>query len=137
MKENILFLCTGNSCRSQMAEGLCRSLKGETYKVYSAGIETHELNPYAVKVMQEIDIDISNHYSKTIDDLKNINFDIVLTVCDHANETCPIFHENVDKRHHNFQDPPRLAKNYTEENDILDVYRIVRNQIKNYIQQTL
>jgi arsenate reductase len=116
-----------------MAEGLCRSLKGNEYSAYSAGIETHGLNPYAVKVMKEIGIDISEHYSKTLEDLQDVNFDIVLTVCDHANETCPIFSGNTDKRHHNFPDPPRLAKQYTDEHDILDVYRVVRDQIKNYI----
>lgn len=137
MKKNILFLCTGNSCRSQMAEGLCCALKTNKYNAYSAGLEIHELDPYAVKVMKEIGIDISDHYSKLIEELKNIKFDIVLTVCDHAKQTCPSFSNTTEIRHKSFQDPPSLTKDLTNEEDILDIYRIVRNKIKDYIEKEL
>ncbi len=89
-RQRILFLCTGNSCRSQMAEGLARELKGDLYEVHSAGIETHGLNPYAVKAMAEIGIDISGHKSELLADKMTMKFDHVITVCDHARESCPL-----------------------------------------------
>ena len=89
-KTKVLFLCTGNSCRSQMAEGWAKALKGDTIEAYSAGIETHGLNPNAVKVMAEAGVDISGHQSKRVDDLKNVDFDYVVTVCGHAHEMCPM-----------------------------------------------
>jgi arsenate reductase len=134
-KINILFLCTGNSCRSQMAEGFARHLKNDLVNPFSAGIETHGLNPYAVKVMAEVGVDISNHNSKHLDDLKDIKFDYVVTVCSHANETCPIF-QNADKKIHvSFDDPPKLAKVFNTDKEKLDCYRKVRDQIKEFIME--
>jgi arsenate reductase len=134
-KKNILFLCTGNSCRSQMAEGLCRKLKGDIFECYSAGIKTHGLNPNAVKVMAEIGIDISEHYSKTPDDLENdgVIFDLVITVCGNAHETCPVFQGNAKIIHKGFDDPPFLAKTASNEEEALGHYRRVRDEIKEYI----
>lgn len=133
---NILFLCTGNSCRSQMAEAIARSLYPQ-HKFYSAGIETHGMNPYAIKVCAELGLDMSTHSSKHVDTLKDVKFDVVLTVCDHANESCPIFIGLAQKLHHSFQDPPKLAANITDEEEKLAVYRKVRNEIKDYLQNEL
>ena len=110
MKKRILFLCTGNSCRSQMAEGWARHLESDRIEAYSAGVETHGLNPSAVKVMAEAGIDISDQTSKHVDALKDISFDYVITVCDHAAEHCPIFPGKVRVIHQCFDDPPRLAE---------------------------
>ncbi|MCB0406584.1 MAG: arsenate reductase ArsC [Bdellovibrionales bacterium] len=130
--KNILFLCTGNSCRSQMAEGWAKKLKGEKYSFYSAGTKKHGLNPYAVKVMDEVGVDISSHQSKTVDELPNIHFDYVITVCSDAHETCPYF-PGGKIIHKGFDDPPRLTKNLTDENQILFIYRRVRDEIKEFI----
>lgn len=130
---NVLFLCTGNSCRSQMAEALARILYPE-HQFYSAGIETHGMNPYAVKVCNELGLDMSQHTSKHVDTLKDIKFDVVLTVCDHANESCPLFAGLAQKLHHSFQDPPKLAANLSSETEKLAVYRQVRDEIKDYLQ---
>ncbi|MBP7936768.1 MAG: arsenate reductase ArsC [Phycisphaerae bacterium] len=105
----VLFLCTGNSCRSQMAEGWARHLKGDDLKACSAGIETHGLNPNAVKVMAEAGVGISGYRSKNVAELKDVPFDFVVTVCGHAHETCPIFHGKARVIHVGFDDPPRLA----------------------------
>ena len=131
----MLFLCTGNSCRSQMAEGICRYFRGEDFEAYSAGIEKHGLNPLAVKVMQEIGIDISGHHSKTVDDLDNSEFDYVITVCGHADETCPVFPARVEVIHKGFDDPPKLAADAACEEDALVHYRRVRDEIKAFILQ--
>ncbi len=133
-KLKILFLCTGNSCRSQMAEGWVRHLKDEIIEPYSAGIETHGLNPNAVKVMAEAGVDISHHHSKHLNELKHISFDWVITVCDAANESCPVFSGNVNRFHVSFDDPPKLAKSAVNEQDALDHYRRVRDEIKNFVQ---
>ncbi len=101
----VLFLCTGNSCRSQMAEGWARHLKGDAIETYSAGIETHGLNPNAVKVMAEAGVDITGHTSKTLNDLAHVTFDYVVTVCGHAHETCPVFPGNAAVIHKGFDDP--------------------------------
>lgn len=130
---NILFLCTGNSCRSQMAEAIARNLYPQ-HNFYSAGVETHGMNPYAVKVCEELGLDMSKHTSKHVDTLKNIQFDVVLTVCDNANESCPIFIGLAQKLHHSFQDPLKLAANLSNEGDKLAAYRKVRNEIKTYLQ---
>lgn len=130
---NILFLCTGNSCRSQMAEAIARNLYPQ-HNFYSAGVETHGMNPYAVKVCEELGLDMSKHTSKHVDTLKNIQFDVVLTVCDNANESCPIFIGLAQKLHHSFQDPPKLAANLSNEEDKLAAYRKVCNEIKTYLQ---
>jgi arsenate reductase len=130
----ILFLCTGNSCRSQMAEGWTRRLKGNIIEAFSAGIETHGLNPHAVRVMAEAGIDISGHSSKNVADLRHIPFDHVVTVCDHAHETCPLFLGRARKTHVGFDDPPRLAKDAPTEAEALDHYRRVRDEIRAFIE---
>jgi arsenate reductase len=132
-KLKILFLCTGNSCRSQMAEGLARALKGEEVEAYSAGIETHGLNPRAVKVMAEIGIDISGHSSKNVKDLLEIPFDFVITVCGHAHETCPVFPRRTTIIHAGFDDPPALARNAASEEEALEHYRRVRDEIREFV----
>ena len=132
-KLNVLFLCTGNSCRSQMAEGLCRHYRGDVIEPFSAGIEKHGLNPNAVKVMNEIGIDITQHYSKTVDDEALPIFDYVITVCGHAHETCPVFPGNSIVIHHGFDDPPKLAQDAATEEEALQHYRRVRDEIKDYI----
>ena len=132
-KPKILFLCTGNSCRSQMAEGLCRRLRGDVVEAFSAGIETHGLNPNAVKVMQEIGIDISGHHSKTVSDLGEQQFDYVITVCGHANETCPYFPAVTRVIHKGFDDPPVLAATSPDEETALGHYRRVRDEIQQFI----
>ena len=136
MKKTIMFLCTGNSCRSQMAEGLCRHLWGNKFDVYSAGTKKHGMNERAVRVMKEIDIDISSHYSKTVEELPKIIFDYVITVCDAAKETCPYF-PGGEVIHIGFQDPPALTKNMTDEEEILKVYRKIRDEIKTAIKNKL
>jgi len=132
-KLKILFLCTGNSCRSQMAEGWCRHLKGESIDAYSAGIETHGLNPLAVKVMKEAGIDISRHRSKNVKELEGIKFDYVITVCGHANENCPLFPVKTKVVHVGFDDPPKLAKSAKTEKEVLNCYRRVRDEIRDFI----
>ncbi len=133
-KEKILFLCTGNSCRSQMAEGLARHFQGDRFEVFSAGIEAHGLNPYAVLVMAEIGIDISGHCSKRLGDLKDLTFDRVVTVCGHANENCPLFPGKTKVTHVGFEDPPKLAKGLTDEAQILPIYRRVRDEIRAFVE---
>jgi arsenate reductase len=133
-KQKILFLCTGNSCRSQMAEGWARHLKGEVVEPYSAGITTHGLNPYAVKVMAEAGVDIANAASKKVDSLLGVHFDYVVTVCSDAHETCPIFPGKATICHVGFDDPPRLAANMTDEEQKLNCYRRVRDEIRAFIE---
>jgi arsenate reductase len=133
-KLNVLFLCTGNACRSQMAEGLCRHFKSDAINAYSAGIETHGLNQLAVMAMSEIGIDISEHRSKVCSELK-VDFDYVITVCGHANETCPVFSGECKVIHVGFDDPPQLAKNAENEAQALPYYRRVRDEIAVFIQQ--
>ena len=133
-KLRILFLCTGNSCRSQMAEGWARHLKGDVLEPFSAGIETHGLNPYAVKVMAEAGADISSHRSQHVDEFARVSFDYVITVCDHAHEHCPIFPGQTTVVRVGFDDPPRLAAAVEDENAKLAIYRRVRDQIRTYIE---
>ena len=132
--ENLLFLCTGNSCRSQMAEGFARKLKSDRFAVYSAGIETHGLNPNAVQVMAEAGVDISDQQSTHVDDLQHIAFDWVVTVCDHAAEQCPIFPGQAKIVHRAFDDPPRLAREAKSEEEALGFYRRVRDEIRAYVE---
>jgi arsenate reductase len=134
-KIKVLFLCTGNSCRSQMAEGWARALKADCIKAYSAGIETHGLNPNAVKVMAEAGVDISGHRSTLVDDLMDVDFDYVVTVCGHAHEHCPIFPGQAKIVHVGFDDPPKLAKNAKTEDEALGHYRRVRDEIKAVVQR--
>ena len=133
-KLKILFLCTGNSCRSQMAEGWTRHLKGVQIDVWSAGIETHGLNQSAVKVMAEAGVDISGHRSKHVKEVLDIPFDYVITVCDHAKESCPIFPGTVKKIHRNFDDPPSLAKSAESEEEKLNIFRRIRDEIKAFVE---
>lgn len=134
-KPRILFLCTGNSCRSQMAEGWARHLKGDVMDAYSAGIQTHGLNINAVKVMAEAGVDISGHKSKNVNDLMDVKFDVVVTVCGHANETCPAW---LGKRtaivHVGFDDPPQLAKTAKTQEEALAHYRRVRDEIRAFVE---
>jgi arsenate reductase len=132
-KLKVLFLCTGNSCRSQMAEGWARHLKGDAIEAYSAGIEKHGLNPHAVAVMAEAGVDISGHMSKTLDDLADVTFDCVVTVCGHAHETCPMFPGDAKVVHVPFDDPPRLAKGESDPAKALGHYRRVRDAIRDYV----
>jgi len=133
-KQNLLFLCTGNSCRSQMAEGWGKKLLSDRFDVYSAGIEKHGLNPNAVKAMSEQGVDISSHYSKTLDDLKGVHFDVVVTVCGHADETCPVLPGSTKKIHHGFDDPPKLAENAANEEETMIPYRRVCEEIKTFVE---
>lgn len=116
-----------------MAEGLARHFRGDNMEFYSAGIERHGLNPDAVQVMSEIGIDISGHTSKTLDDLTKKEFDFVVTVCDHASETCPVFPGKTHRIHRGFDDPPKLAKTASSREEALGHYRRVRDEIKEYI----
>jgi arsenate reductase len=133
-KLKMLFLCTGNSCRSQMAEGFAKALKSDVIDAYSAGIETHGLNVNAVKVMAEAGIDISDHKSENVNDLMDIDFDYVITVCGHAHETCPMFPGKAKVVHIGFDDPPALAKSAKTEEEALSHYRRVRDEIRRFIQ---
>ncbi len=133
-KVKVLFLCTGNSCRSQMAEGWTRRLKGDAIEPYSAGIETQGLNPLAVRVMAESGVDISGHRSKHLDEVRDISFDYVVTVCDNANESCPVFPGKVKRLHVSFDDPPRLARNAKSEEEALGHYRRVRDEIRAFVE---
>ena len=138
-KINLLYLCTGNSCRSQMAEGLTRALKGDVIQAYSAGIETHGLNPNAVKVMAEAGIDITSQKSQHIDEFKEVQLDVIITVCAHAHETCPFFPSSAKVIHIGFDDPPKMARELADsgasEEAQLDCYRTVRDQIKAFVEQ--
>ncbi|MCL5268978.1 MAG: arsenate reductase ArsC [bacterium] len=133
-KLKVLFLCTGNSCRSQMAEGWARALKGDIIEPYSAGIETHGMNPRAVKVMAEAGVDITGHRSKKVSELEGVEFDYVVTVCGHANENCPRFPGKVQVVHVGFDDPPRLAQNAGSEEEALTHYRRVCEEIRRFIE---
>ena len=131
----VLFLCTGNSCRSQMAEGWARALKGGAIEAYSAGIETHGLNPRAVAVMSEAGVDISGHRSKNVESLKDIPFDVIVTVCGHANETCPAWlGRKARVIHVGFDDPPKLAQSAMTEEEALAHYRRVRDEIRRFVE---
>lgn len=132
-KQKILFLCTGNSCRSQMAEGWARYLHGDRFDVWSAGIETHGLNPLAVQVMREAGVDISGHHSKLLEELSGLVFDLVITVCGHADEHCPLFPGVTKVVYHGFDDPPRLAEGVTGEKEKLDKYRKVCEEIRLFV----
>ena len=130
----ILFLCTGNSCRSQMAEGFARALKSNQFEAYSAGIEPHGLNLNAVQVMAEVGIDISAQQSTHVDQLRHIDFDWVVTVCDHAAEQCPVFPGRARVVHRAFDDPPKLARDVRSAEEALGAYRRVRDEIGTYIE---
>lgn len=132
---NLLFLCTGNSCRSQMAEGWTRHLKADSITPYSAGIETHGVNPMAVTVMAEAGVDISGQYSKLVTDLPpDLDIDVVITVCDHARESCPYFPGNVKRIHAGFDDPPALAEGLADPEAVLNCFRRVRDEIRKFVE---
>jgi len=131
----MLFLCTGNSCRSQMAEGWTRHLKNDLIDAYSAGIETHGLNPYAVRVMAEAGVDITAHRSKLITEVSHVRFDYVVTVCSHAHESCPFFPGPARIVHAGFDDPPALAQDLEDEEEQLECYRKVRDEIRSYVEK--
>lgn len=133
-KKKILFLCTGNSCRSQMAEGWARHLKGDAVEPCSAGIVARGLDPRAVRVMAEAGVDIAGQTSKTLDTLAGIDFDLVVTVCDHAAANCPVFPGRAKRYHAGFDDPPALAGNARDEEEALDHYRRVRDEIRAFIE---
>jgi arsenate reductase len=138
MRKKILVLCTGNSCRSQIAEGYLRYFAKDKTDIYSAGVETHGVNPRAIATMMEDGIDISNHTSNHIDEYQDIDFDLIITVCDNARERCPFFPTDAEKFHYNFPDP---AKATGTEIEILAEFLKVRNQIKifcfNFIKENL
>ena len=134
----VLFLCTGNSCRSQMAEGWTRALKNDLIDVYSAGVEIHGLNADAVGVMAESGVDISGHTSKHIDDFKDVELDAVVTVCGHAHETCPYFPPRCRVIHAGFDDPPKMAEKLAKQGESkekqLDCFRKIRDEIKAFVE---
>ena len=132
MKKKILVLCTGNSCRSQIAEGYLRYFANDKADVYSAGVETHGVNPKAIATMKEDGIDISNHTSNNIDEYRNIDFDFVITVCDNAKERCPFFPTKAQKFHYNFPDP---AKATGTDEEIEKQFKQVRQTIKEYCEK--
>ncbi|MEZ5047840.1 MAG: arsenate reductase ArsC [Chitinophagaceae bacterium] len=131
-KKKILVLCTGNSCRSQIAEGYLRHFAQNNAEIYSAGVETHGVNPKAIATMQEDGIDISKHTSNNIDEYRNIDFDFVITVCDNAKERCPFFPTKAKKFHYNFPDP---AKATGTDEEIKEQFRQVRELIKDYCKE--
>ena len=133
-KLHILFLCTGNSCRSQMAEGWARALKSDVLQAYSAGIETHGLNPYAVRAMSEAGVDISAHQSTNVANFSDIEFDYVITVCGHADEHCPVFSGDAVVIHKGFDDPPKLAADAKTDEERMVHYRRVRDEIRAFVE---
>jgi len=134
-KKKILFLCTGNSCRSQMAEAWTRRLRNDDYEAYSAGITPKGLDPRAVKVMAEIGIDISLQKPKDIDSLGPIEFDYVITLCDNAKESCPYYPAKTQLIHRGFDDPPNLAQDAKSEEDAMEHYRRVRDEIRTFVME--
>ena len=127
--KNILVLCTGNSCRSQIAEGFLRHYAAEKANVLSAGVETHGVNPRAISIMNQVGIDISNHTSNHVDEYANIDFDFIITVCDNAKERCPYFPSKAERFHYNFPDP---AKSTGTEEEVMNEFRRVRVLIDEY-----
>ena len=136
-RPKVLFLCTGNACRSQMAEGWARRVAGGRFDVYSAGTDPHGMNPRAMAVMAEAGVDIASHSSKHVDDLKDVRFDYVVTVCGHASENCPVFPGKAKRVHVGFDDPPKLAKDAKTEEETLSHYRRVRDEIRRFVETDL
>lgn len=134
-KMKVLFLCTGNSCRSQMAEGWAKSMHGQTMDSYSAGTSPHNVNPLAIKAMAEAGIDISGHESKHLNSLSHLQFDLVITVCDTAASNCPLPPKATRVLHVPFDDPPQLAKDAKTEEEALEHYRRVRDEIRHFIAE--
>ena len=136
-KKNVLFLCTGNSCRSQMAEGWARHFHDATIEAYSAGIEAHGMNPNAVQVMKEAGVDITGQSSKLASSLADVPLDLVITVCGHADENCPAFLTKAKLAHVGFDDPPKLAKEAADDEAALECYRRVRDEIRDFVRDQL
>lgn len=130
----IIFLCTGNSCRSQMAEGWARALKSDSFEAFSAGTVAHGLNPHAVRIMADVGVDISGQRSKTVEDVQNESFDYIITVCGAAHESCPLFLGDGQIVHHGFDDPPALARNAQSDEEALSHYVRVRDEIKSFVE---
>ena len=133
-KKKILFLCTGNSCRSQMAEAWTRRLKGNDFEAYSAGIEPKEIDPRAVRAMAEAGVNISSQKSKDIDSLGSLEFDYVITLCDNARESCPYYPAKTRLIHKGFDDPPMLAESEKTEEEAMVHYRRVRDEIRAFVE---
>ena len=133
-KLRVLVLCTGTSCRSQMAEGWIRALKGDLIEPFSAGVKSHGLNPLAVRAMAEAGVDISQQRSKLVDEFTGTSFDYVITVCDDARESCPLFPGVGKTIHHSFDDPPFLARDAKSEEQALPHYRRVRDEIRSFVE---
>ena len=134
-RQSILFLCTHNSCRSQMAEGWTRHLHGGRFDPHSAGIDPTRVDPYAIKVMAEAGVDISCGHAKSIGEVQDISFDYVVTVCDEARERCPYFPARVRMIHVGFDDPPALVKEAGDEQAVLTIYRRVRDEIGSFVEE--
>ena len=135
--KKLLFLCTGNSCRSQMAEGWGKKLLADKAEVFSAGTNPGTLDPRAIKVMAEAGVDISGHRAKHASEFKDMPFDLVVTVCDKARESCPVWFGKAEKLHKSFEDPPFLAKEAPTEEEALAHYRRVRDEIKQFVSELL
>ncbi|MBU1249383.1 MAG: arsenate reductase ArsC [Proteobacteria bacterium] len=135
-KITVLFLCTGNSCRSQMAEGWARALKAGEIEAYSAGVERHGMNEHAVAVMNEAGVNLlaQGQHSKLVEELPAVAFDYVITLCGHANENCPYFPGSAKRRHVGFDDPPALAKDAKTQDEVRDAYRRVRDEIRSFVE---
>jgi arsenate reductase len=131
----ILFLCTHNACRSQMAEGWARHLHAERLEAYSAGTDPTRLDPYALRVMAEAGVDISSHRAKGIREIQDVDFDYVVTVCDQAREQCPWFPGRAAVIHAGFADPPALAEEGKDEREVLAIYRRVRDEIRRFVEE--
>lgn len=134
-KQRVLFLCTGNSCRSQMAEAWTRHIKHDIFEAYSAGVDPKGVDPRAVKAMAEAGLDISSEKSKDVDTLGALEFDYVITLCDNAHESCPFFPAKTKVMHVGFDDPPRLAETATNEEEAMNHYRRVRDEIKDFVSK--
>jgi arsenate reductase len=134
MRPKVLFLCTGNACRSQMAEAWARRLHGERMQVWSAGVAPAGVDPRAVQVMAERGVDLSGHRSKHVDELSDVEFDLLITVCDRARESCPVFPGAARRVHAGFDDPPHLARGAADEEQALEHYRRVRDEIEAFVR---
>jgi arsenate reductase len=132
-KLKVLFVCTGNACRSQMAEGWARKLHGDRLEPYSAGTAPESVDPRAILVMREVGVDLSGHRSKRVEAMLGVELDVVVTVCDNAHERCPVFPGNVKRLHAGFDDPPRLAAGAVNEEDALRHYRRIRDEIRVFV----
>ncbi|SHF97542.1 arsenate reductase [Desulfacinum infernum DSM 9756] len=133
-RKRILYLCTGNSCRSQMAEAWTRAIHGDRYEVFSAGVEPKGIDPRAVRVMEEAGVPLSGQRSKSVEDLPKVDFHFVITLCSHAQESCPFFPASTRRMHVPFDDPPLLAKDAASEEEALDHYRRVRDEIRKFVE---